>query len=330
MFNRTLGVAGFAAVAAALAFATADVSPKLRAFADKLSSADALQATYTVQQVGGASRSVTLALARPNKARIETGSTLTVADGTTITVLDKAANSYYKKPQTEGDFNALFDGFDMTLWRGFFAKDAWDKVSSSKDGGSKTVGGKPYDVVTVTADPKGEMTMTLYLDKADSLPRIAEMVTKGMSTTTNLVRAQNVSLSADAGLFAFAAPNGAKEMDYAAMQVGKWYHDFDEARKVAQATGKVMLVDFYAVWCGPCKMMDAEAFQSAAFKDKAKDFVLVKIDAEKDVALAQKYGVSAYPTVKFIDGDGKVVHQFVGYGGVGQVLGDMDKARASR
>ena len=114
------------------------------------------------------------------------------------------------------------------------------------------------------------------------------------------------------------------------MAAGKWYHDWAEALNIAKATGKVMMVDFYAVWCGPCKSMDAEVFQTEQFKNSTKDFVLVKIDAEKDVALAQKYGIAAYPTVKFIDSNGRVVHEYVGYGGPQMVYDEVAKARSKR
>ena len=73
----------------------------------------------------------------------------------------------------------------------------------------------------------------------------------------------------------------------------------------------VTLVDFYAVWCGPCKMM-APAIEQLAeeFAGRAK---VAKVDVDQDVSLAMRYQVRGVPT--FIIKDGQPVQQIVG--GVG-------------
>ncbi len=328
--NKTILLSTLGLATAVLAFAaSSDVSPRLRAFGDALTSAQSLSATYTVQPLGGSASSVSLALAKPNKARIETATQVIVADGTTVTVFDKGANSFYKQPQTAESLAQHFSSHDLSLFRGFFGPAPGFAVS--QDQGTRERGGRRLGVVRAQADTKGDVTMTLYFDSSDSLIRQGEIVVKGLGRETRtIMNVTDIRPEAGADLFAFKAPAGAKEVDWAAMQVGKWFTDFEEARKVAKATGKLMLVDFYAVWCVPCKQMKAEAFQDGNFKKMAKDFVLVMIDAEKQVPLAQRYGVDSYPTVKFIDKDGKVVHEFVGYGGVEQVLGDMRQALVAK
>jgi len=52
------------------------------------------------------------------------------------------------------------------------------------------------------------------------------------------------------------------------------------------------------------------------------------VDVQTDVR--DKYGITAMPTVKFIKGDGSLVHEFVGYGGPDQVFGEIEKARGKR
>ena len=84
----------------------------------------------------------------------------------------------------------------------------------------------------------------------------------------------------------------------------------------ASDEGKIIFMDAYAVWCGPCKMMDKNVFADPAVGEYFnKNFVNAKIDMEKGegIALSQKYGVRAYPTFLFIDGDGELVHRAVGY-----------------
>ena len=72
--------------------------------------------------------------------------------------------------------------------------------------------------------------------------------------------------------------------------------------------GKV-LVDFWADWCGPCKML-APVIEEVAAKASGKA-VIAKVDVEKESALAARFKVMSIPTVILFE-DGKVVQSFVG------------------
>ena len=204
-------------------------------------------------------------------------------------------------------------------------------VTSAKDAGERTRRGVAYKVVQAQADPKGELMMTFYIDPKDSIARQAEFVTKSAGRTkTSVLNTSSLALTASETLFAFTAPAGSKEVQEADLVAGKWYYNFEEAKGIAKSTGKIMMVDFMATWCGPCKMMDAEVFTTARFKNEAKDFVLVKIDVDQQKDVAGAYNVTAMPTVMFINGDGQVVHKFIGYGGPEAVFGEMAKAKSMR
>ena len=70
-----------------------------------------------------------------------------------------------------------------------------------------------------------------------------------------------------------------------------------------------VLVDFWAEWCGPCKMIAPAIEQLAAdFDGKAK---VVKVNVDEQPNLAQQYGVRSIPTLLFFN-DGKVAEQMVG------------------
>jgi thioredoxin 1 len=91
----------------------------------------------------------------------------------------------------------------------------------------------------------------------------------------------------------------------------------EEAKKLAKESNKLIFIDVYAAWCGPCKMMARGPFQEEkvgkVFNEK---FINLKIDAEKDADgqfVSRSYGVRAYPTLLFINGDGKLVKNIVGY-----------------
>lgn len=72
-----------------------------------------------------------------------------------------------------------------------------------------------------------------------------------------------------------------------------------------------VLVDFYAIWCGPCKMAAPILDElSDSFKDKLK---IVKVDVDQN-AVAGNYGVMSIPTVVMFKG-GKEVDRLIGFGG---------------
>ena len=91
---------------------------------------------------------------------------------------------------------------------------------------------------------------------------------------------------------------------------------FAHALAKAKAEGKPLFVDFYAVWCGPCKKMEKQIFtQPEVGEYFNKHFVALQLDAEKpeNVDVAKTYKVEAFPTLGIFDGEGKALSINVGY-----------------
>jgi thiol-disulfide isomerase/thioredoxin len=89
---------------------------------------------------------------------------------------------------------------------------------------------------------------------------------------------------------------------------------FEAASKKAQQTGKIVLVDFYTTWCGPCKMLDKNTWTDAAVIQLLEQkTVALRIDAEKEAALSKRYRIEAYPSVLLIKPDGTEMDRLVGY-----------------
>ena len=90
---------------------------------------------------------------------------------------------------------------------------------------------------------------------------------------------------------------------------------FQEALEVAKAQKKMLFVDVYTSWCGPCRWMSEEVLQTpeaAAFFDK--HFVCFKIDAEKGegVEFSKKYEVHGFPTFLMFTAEGNLQHKVFG------------------
>lgn len=82
----------------------------------------------------------------------------------------------------------------------------------------------------------------------------------------------------------------------------------DFENKVLKAEGKV-LIDFFAIWCGPCRMI-APAIEEIA-EEKADELTVYKVDIDQSPDLASRYGIRGVPTLMVFEG-GKPVGQMVG------------------
>src|SRR5262249_1498095 len=95
-----------------------------------------------------------------------------------------------------------------------------------------------------------------------------------------------------------------------------WLTSYDAAKKEAARSGRPILVDLYAAWCGWCKVLDTNVFPSARFQQFARDYVLLRLDTEDGgdgSALNARYDVESLPTTLVLDGNGVLQGKIDGY-----------------
>lgn len=101
---------------------------------------------------------------------------------------------------------------------------------------------------------------------------------------------------------------------------------YDEALEAAKSEGKLVFMDFYTDWCGPCKLMMRDVFPLKSVGDYMNaHFVCIKVNAEKTGKdLAARYGVKAYPTFLAVDGEGKVLFTKIGKQPADEFIAEID------
>lgn len=115
----------------------------------------------------------------------------------------------------------------------------------------------------------------------------------------------------------------------AAQGIEFFHGSWQDALAKARSEEKLIFVDAFASWCGPCKRMAKETFPDGKVGEVFNaNFVNLKIDMEKpeNAEFAGKYPVNSYPTLFFIDGEGKIVLKEIGAKSPDQILETAKKA----
>jgi thioredoxin-like negative regulator of GroEL len=108
-----------------------------------------------------------------------------------------------------------------------------------------------------------------------------------------------------------------------------WERAFTEAIEKARASGKPILVDFWAEWCHWCKRLDQTTYADRRVVKLSKGFVSVKVNTEggpADVEVAARYDVTTLPTILFLSSRGRPLVRINGFQGPGQFPSTMEAA----
>lgn len=119
-------------------------------------------------------------------------------------------------------------------------------------------------------------------------------------------------------VLSLSAPAQNRKIDF--HENGAWKEVLEAARK----ENRIIFMDCYTVWCGPCKVLDRDVFTNDEVADYFNGhFVNAKYDMEKGegIELKNKYTVTAYPTLLFIDArTQEVIHRVAGSRGPEDLL----------
>jgi len=104
----------------------------------------------------------------------------------------------------------------------------------------------------------------------------------------------------------------------------EWIYSLDKGLEIAKTENKPIMIDFYTDWCGWCKKLDSDTYSDLGIQELAKSFVCVKLDGDKNRELTSKYGVRGFPTITFLNSEGKEINKNVGYATVSALSAIME------
>lgn len=173
---------------------------------------------------------------------------------------------------------------------------------------------KPEEiVVTQGAAARGNQNM---------MKKLQYLTTKGLKSKVSILTGAGALVLASAALGAtlFVASPQNQALARQSQPLGKapknsaidWQPSYEAALSQAKTSGKPVMIDFGAAWCGACKMMDEQTYPHPAVVAESKNFVMVKVDVDARNDLAARYGISSLPTTVWLRPNGKAVVGTIG------------------
>ena len=110
-----------------------------------------------------------------------------------------------------------------------------------------------------------------------------------------------------------------------------WLTDLDEAMTQSEKQDKPIMIDFTAEWCPPCQKMEKTTFNQPNVIRKTGDFITLRIDVDKQGAIADKYNCNAgkyggigIPNILFMDYNENRIKHIIGYQDQDNLIAVMD------
>ncbi len=113
----------------------------------------------------------------------------------------------------------------------------------------------------------------------------------------------------------------------------EWIWDMEAGFAEAAASGKPVMMDFWAVWCAACNELDHQSYNQPEILALAEKFTSIKMDmtknSEENKAIQKRYGVVGMPTVIFFDSEGNELDRFFGFKKPEELAAYMERALAN-
>ena len=105
----------------------------------------------------------------------------------------------------------------------------------------------------------------------------------------------------------------------------RWMGTKGDALALSAETHKPVLVDVWAVWCSPCKVMAVRTYGNPKIIEASERFVPLRINADADAGFSVKYGANILPTTLFLDHQGRLLGKISGVIGPTDLFGVMER-----
>jgi thiol:disulfide interchange protein len=106
----------------------------------------------------------------------------------------------------------------------------------------------------------------------------------------------------------------------------QWY-SYEEGMLASGSLHRPVILDFYADWCPPCVAMEEGTYPDPRVISELSDFVAIKVDTQKRIDIETKYSIAYYPTVVFLDPEGREVSRHIGYLGPEEMVEEIKLSR---
>ncbi len=85
-------------------------------------------------------------------------------------------------------------------------------------------------------------------------------------------------------------------------KTGLEYLPYEQVLRLSEETGKPVMLEFAAIWCGTCRRLDNQVFGNEQVREKIQsDYLFSRLDWDQDQAIFDRYGIQGFPTVLIIE-----------------------------
>jgi HEAT repeat protein len=144
-------------------------------------------------------------------------------------------------------------------------------------------------------------------------------------------------LGAALGLALTPAPLGVPDVPHSPVAAGVGrtnstpvtvHADLTAAYAAASKDGALVLMEFHAAWCGPCRKLEQDVLGTDDFRQSGGPLHYVSVDVDKDAKTARQFNVDSIPDLALLSADGKIIARRKGYVGPEDFRQWIDEARA--